>query len=328
MPVDPALVPFLPFPPLPDEFDLPTWRSESGVAMDGLISQVGEPGPEVAERRVETIPVEGGSIELVIYRPVEEETLPVHIYLHGGGFIAGSALDSSVDNLARERAVGAHCVVVAVNYRKAPEHPHPSQLLDSQAAFEWVLDNAEYLGIDRNRVTVGGASSGANLTAALMLKLRDEDGPKVLLQLLEVPALDLTLSLPAHSDPDLGTKYALAYTDIGRFISWYLGDEGDPRDPYVSPLLAPDISGLPPAYVLSAEFDVLREDGERYVSRLHEAGVPAVFSRQLGHVHPSLMFTKLMASSRAWRDEVVDVLRAANDGSLDLTNARTENPAA
>jgi acetyl esterase len=133
------------------------------------------------------------------------------------------------------------------------------------------------------------------------------------LQLLEVPALDLTLSLPSHET--YGSGYGLDLAVARRLGPLYLDDPGQAASPYVSPLLAPDLSGLPPAYVMSAEYDMLRDDGERYVERLREAGVPATFSLQPGHVHFSAALTKVMPSARAWRDEAIGVLRAVHRGA-------------
>ncbi|MGQ4383758.1 alpha/beta hydrolase [Streptomyces sp. SAS_270] len=318
MPVDPVLLPFLPVAPMPDDIDFPAFRAQDAAGGDALINQVAEPGPDVAERRVETIPVGGGTIELGIFRPVADETLPLHMYVHGGGWVGGSGLSLSTEIIARERAVGAHCVVITVNYRKAPEHPFPVPLQDCQAALEWAIEHAEQLGIDTNMITLGGGSAGANLVAALCLKLRDENGPAIALQLLEVPPVDLTMSLPSYSDPDLGTKYALHRQDVERVARYYLGEDGDPTHPYASPLLADNLAGLPPAYIMPAEFDLLRDNGPAYADALNKAGVPAQSSLQLGHVHPSSTFTKIMAGARAWREEVLDVLRATHAGTLSL----------
>lgn len=321
MPVDPVLVPFLPGPLLPTEIDFPAFRAKGEAESEFLLSRVAEAGPEVAERRVLEVPVSRGSIELAVYWPEHTGPLPVHFYFHGGGWVAGSGLSAATETVARERATGTGCVVVAVNYRKAPEHPFPIPLLDCRTAFDWVLQHVEELKIDPTVITVGGGSAGANLAAALTLKVRDEHGPRISLQLLEAPALDLTSSLPSHSDPELGSKYMLHRVDVDRLIPLYLGPDGDPRDPYISPLLATDLSGLPPAYIMSSEFDLLRDDGQAYAEKLREAGVAATFSLQHGHVHPSSAFTKIMAGARAWREEALNVLQAANNGTLDTTTA-------
>lgn len=315
MPVDPFLEPLLAeFAPMPDHIDdWDAFRAEGRQGSDAMIDQLTEPGPEVQDVRTVRLPVRGGEIDLRVYRPAGDGPLPVHLFLHGGGWVAGSVHDKYIDVVSRERAVGASCVVVAVDYRKSPEHRFPTALEDAQAALEWVIANADKLGVRPDLVTVGGQSAGANLAAGLALKLRDEQGPRLALHLLEVPALDLTLSLPSHEA--YGSGYGLHLADCRRLVPLYLDTPDQVTNPYASPLLAPDLSGLPPAYVMSAEFDMLRDDGERYVQRLHEAGVPATFSLQRGHVHFSAALTKAMASARAWRDEAIGVLRLAHHGA-------------
>ncbi|WP_315070653.1 alpha/beta hydrolase [uncultured Microbacterium sp.] len=315
MPVDPVLLPFLPGPTIPDDVDFTALRAQEQASQAALIELAIEPGPEVAQRDIVTIPATGGSIEIVIYRPVLNELLPAHLYIHGGGWVGGSALSAIVDITARERTVGAHCVVVAVNYRKAPEHPFPIPLLDCQAALSWVVAHAEDYGVDRASISVGGHSAGANLAAALALKVRDEHGPDIAFLLLEVPALDLTLSLPSHSNPDLGTRYALHRSTMELVRRTYATSPIDAADPYASPLLASDHSRLPPTYIMSAEYDLLRDDGVAYARKLRDHGVPVTFSLQKGHVHHSSALTKILPGARQWRDELINVLK--NTGAAD-----------
>lgn len=321
MPIDPILSNFVPTPALPAEIDLPVWRAQNEQIAEALVEQVAEHGPAVADKRIVQIPVDGGTIALAIYRPTLDEILPAHLYFHGGGWVAGTGLNPYTDIIGRERAVGAHCVAITVDYRKAPEHPHPTPLDDCQAALHWVLDHADEIGVDPSRITVGGGSAGANLAAALCLKNRDEDGPSIAFQLLEVPALDLTLGLPSHSDPELGASYALHRPDVERLVTYYLGSDGDPADPYASPLHAHSHAGLPPAYLMPAEFDLLRDDAAAYAEKLNSAGVPATSSLQYGHIHPSSAFTKIVPAARAWRDEAIAALRAVNTGDLDTALA-------
>lgn len=312
MPVDPFLEPLLAaFAPMPERIhDWDAFRAKGREDSDAMTGQLTEPGPEVQEVRTVRLPVPGGSIDLRVYRPAGDGPLPVHLFLHGGGWILGSVHDRYIDITSRERAVGASCVVVAVDYRKSPEHRFPTALEDAQAALEWVVANADELGVRPDLVTIGGQSAGANLAAGLTLKLRDEQGPRLALQLLEVPGLDLTLSLPSHET--YGSGYGLHLADVRRLAPLYLSDPDQATHPYASPLLAPNLSDLPPAHVMSAEFDMLRDDGERYVDRLRAAGVPATYSLQRGHVHFSAALTKPMAAARAWRDEVVSVLNRAH----------------
>lgn len=306
MPLDPYLTPFLPVPSLPSTID--DWESVRAVGreqVEGLTAQVMQPAPAAVASTRYMIPVEGGEILLVVHRPTDAVgPLPVHLYFHGGGWTSGDADSGATATFCAERAALAECVVVAVDYRKAPEHPFPTALEDCLAALRWVVGHAEQERIDAARVSVGGASAGGNLAAALCLKARDEGGPSIGLQLLEVPALDLTFSLPSHRDPELSRDYALSRTDAELVSSVYL-DGADPTSLYLSPLLAEDLTALPPAHLISAEFDLLRDDARLYAERLQDSGVPATYSLGEGHVHVSNAFTAVMPSAREWRDEVI-----------------------
>lgn len=312
MPLDPFLAALLPtLPTLPDEIDdFPAFRAQEQAAGEALVAQLVEPAPEIAARRTVTIPVAGATIDLHVFSPFGAGPHPAHLYLHGGGWIGGTAADPVIDILCAERAAGADCVVIAVDYRKAPENPFPTALDDCHAALHWAIEHAAELGIRPDLVTVGGGSAGANLAAALALKIRDEGGARLALQLLEVPALDLTFSQPA--DEHLATGYGLTAATTRMCARYYLGSPQAATNPYASPLLAPDLSGLPPAHIMSAEYDPLRNDGERYAERLNEAGVVATFSLQHGHIHISAAFTRVMAASRAWRAEALSTLQRAH----------------
>ncbi|BCW05691.1 alpha/beta hydrolase [Arthrobacter sp. NtRootA1] len=316
MPLDPFLEPLLAaLPPTPLHIDnFAAYRSEGNAGADAMADQLCEPGPDVRSKSTVTIPVQGGSIALDIFHPHSDGPHPAHIYIHGGGFIAGSIHTKVIDIICRERAVEADCVVVAVEYRKAPEHPFPTGLNDCYEALQWVGAHAEELGVRPDLITVGGGSAGANLAAALTLKVRNEGGPAIAFQLLEVPALDFTFSSP--SQETFGTGYDLTRDVLHMVRSHYLTSSDQATEPYVSPLLAPDLAGLPPAHIMSAEFDPLRDDGERYAARLLQAGVPATSSLQPGHIHSSAAFTKVMQSARAWRKEVLDTLNRVHAQTL------------
>lgn len=317
MPVDPYLVPLLgELPALPDPIeDFATWRAQGAREAEAILTQLLEPGPEVGSVQDVQIPVSGAAaIDLRVYRPAGQGPHPAHLFLHGGGWIAGSIHSTQVDVTCRERCAGAECVVVAVGYRKAPEHPYPIPMDDCQAAMLWLVDHADSLGIREDAISIGGQSAGANLAAGLALRFRDHGWPHLTLQLLEVPLLDATLNQPSCTEYASG--YGLDTPDIARMIAWYVPDPEQRRTPYVSPLLAEDLAGLPDTYVISAEYDPLRDDGELYVRRLREAGVQATFSLQPGHVHFSSALTKVMPAARAWRDEVIAVLRQAQPVEL------------
>lgn len=310
MPLDPFLVPLMEALPATDYSaiqDYPAFRRQTSEMVDALAAQLIEPGPAVGDVSDVVLPVDGGFIDLRVYRPAGNGPFPAHLYIHGGGWLVGDVHNVAVDAFCRERAVGASCVVVSVNYRKAPEHPFPTGLQDCYAALTWISDHAEELQVRSDLITVGGGSAGGNLAAGLTLKVRDEGGPAIAFQLLEVPALDLTLSLPSHQT--YGTGYALNLADVQEMLRLYLPDAAAATNPYASPLHADELAGLPPAHIMSAEFDMLRDDGSLYAERLQQAGVPATFALHAGHVHPSVGFTKVMESARVWREEVLDTLR-------------------
>ncbi|THF85484.1 alpha/beta hydrolase [Deinococcus sp. KSM4-11] len=311
MPVDPFLQPLLEHLPVNTEpTDFAAWRAASNHQGDVLFTTLGEPGPAIRERQAFTVPVDGGTIEVYVYQPLEAGPHPMHLFLHGGGWMLGTIHGQFNDATCRERCAGAQCVVVAVEYRKAPEHKYPTGLNDCHAALLWAVAHAEKLGINPDLITIGGSSAGANLAAALTLKLRDEGGPRVAFQVLEVPALDLTLTTSTH--PELDQGYGLTRPEMELCRRAYLEHLDQAGEPYVSPLKAADLSGLPPAHIMISEFDPLRDDGAVYAERLAQAGVPVTLTLGEGHIHGSSAFTQAMASARAWREELIATLRAAH----------------
>lgn len=311
MPLEPFLAPILPtLPPFPETIDdWDAYRAQRNTDMNSLAEQVMDPGPDVKERRTIQVPVSDGEIDVNVYLPEGDGPHPAHLYLHGGGWVEGDIHSEPIDILCRERCVGATCVVVAVNYRKAPQHKFPVPLDDCYAALLWLVRHADELGIRTDLITVGGASAGANLAAAVALKARDEHGPDLALQLLEVPALDLRTGNGSPSREANATGYGLTIDTMRKVAHYYLPCDEDATHPLASPLLAPDLSGLPPAHILSAEYDPLLDDGEHYAERLHKAGVPVTYVIAEGHIHGSHSFTKAMASARAHSDDLTAVLR-------------------
>lgn len=321
MPVDPYLVPLLAqLPEIPEEVDWATHRPRANREGDELFAVVGQPGPDVAERREVTIPVSGGTVDLFVYRPSNDGEYPVHLFLHGGAFSMGSVRMGVIDTACRERCVDSGCVVVAVDYRKAPEHRFPTGLDDCCAALRWVVDHADTFGARADLLTVGGQSAGGNLAAALTLKVRDEGGPPIAFQLLEIPVLDLTFGQP--SVVEFATGYGLTLRTLERMRRDYLATPGQATHPYASPLLAPDLSGLPPAHIMTAEYDPLRDEGAVYARRLVEAGVIATYAMHSGHIHGSGAFTQVMERARGWRAEVITTLRREHS-KMPLPAART-----
>jgi acetyl esterase len=264
-------------------------------------------GPEVASISHRVIPVEGGRIRLRLYRPVGSGPFPLHVFLHGGGWCIGTLDDR--DPRCQALAAGAGCLVVSVDYRMAPENQYPTPPEDCFRALTWLVAHAEELDVDASRVSVGGESAGANLAAVVALMARDRGGPALRFQLLDVPAVDLTLTQP--SIEEFGTGYLLERRDMESFIDNYLPDRSLVTDPYVSPLFAEDLSGLPPAWITTMSHDPLQDDGKAYADRLREAGVEVWYRQLQGHIHSSFAFTRLSASARAYEESSVAALRKA-----------------
>jgi acetyl esterase len=224
-----------------------------------------------------------GDIPLRLYRPVGCEAtqrLPVLVYYHGGGWTIGD-LDTH-DTLCRQLCNGAGCAVVSVDYRLGPEHRFPAAVDDAMAALRWVHGHAAELGLDASRIAVGGDSAGGNLGAVTAIAARDADGPALRFQLLIYPATDQRRTAPSHTRN--GQGYLLTSDSVRYFHDNYIADPGQDLDWRASPLLREDLGGLPPAFVLTAGYDPLRDEGLQYAQRLTEAGNQATlvcFERQI-----------------------------------------------
>lgn len=237
-----------------------------------------EPVAEVLDR---VLPGPGGDLSVRFYLPEATRPLPVLVYFFGGGWVLGSL--AAVDPVCRRLANATPCAVVSVAYRRAPEHPFPAGLEDCYAATRWVAEHGAELGLDPDRRAVGGASAGGNLAAAVALLARERQGPALVLQLLVYPPLDHRADSPSmHEALD---PLFFGYEDLAWCWSHYLADPIDGDSPLASPLRAQDLRGLPPALVITAELDPLRDQGDLYAARLTEAGVPAELLRFEGAVH-------------------------------------------
>ena len=270
-------------------------------------SMLTAPGAEVARIEERKISVDGGAIRARIYVPHGSGPFPAHVYLHGGGFWMGAP--EMFDPQCQDIAAGAGCVVVSIDYRLAPEHKFPVPLEDCYAGLVSTAAQARELGIDATRISVGGGSAGGGLSASVCLLARERGGPKLVLQVLEIPVTDLTMGQPSVREN--GSGYMLTREGMAQYVGYYLARPEDARHPYASPLLAPDLSGLPPALVLTAEFDPLRDEGEAYAQRLAAAGVTTTLRRWPGHIHGSMGFTKVLPSARECRDQMIAALRQA-----------------
>jgi len=241
-----------------------------------------QPAPlTMAEVRDLTAPGPAGPIGLRYYRPSTAAAVsPALVYYHGGGWVIGD-LDTH-DVLCRELAHRAGCVVLAVDYRLGPEHPFPAAVDDSLAATRWVHAQAQTLGVDASRIALGGDSAGGNLATVTSIGLRDGGGFKPRFQLLIYPGTDMRAVAPSHTTN--GQGYMLTADTIAYFRGKYIADEQKWLDWRASPLLHQDLSKLPPALVLTAGYDPLRDEGRQYADALSKAGVPTqyvCFERQI-----------------------------------------------
>jgi acetyl esterase len=227
-----------------------------------------------------TIPGPVGDLPVRIYTPDAAEPRPLIVYFHGGGFVFCS-LDTH-DNTCRRLTNATGAVVVSVDYRLAPEHCFPAPVDDCYAATVWAHAHAAELGADADRLVVAGDSAGGNLAAATALKARDADGPPIRFQLLVYPVIDAACDAPSYVDNAEG--YFLEARAMRWFWEQYLGPDGDGSAPLASPIKA-DLARLPPALVVSAEYDPLRDEGEAYADALRAAGVDASTVRYDGMIH-------------------------------------------
>jgi acetyl esterase/lipase len=248
----------------------------------------------------------------IYWPPDPAEVSPIVVFFHGGGFCLGD-LDTH-DHVARAHAVGAEAIVVSVDYRLAPEHPYPAGVNDSWAAVQWVGEHAAELGGDPNRIAVAGDSAGGNLAAVMAVLARDNSGPELTFQLLWYPVVTADLSLPSHTENAFAP--ILDREVIDAFLTWYLPADVDITDPTVLPItLAPansaDLSGLPPAFVGTAEHDPLRDDGARYAEMLNAAGVPVELSNEPTLVHGYASFAPVIPAAAAATERGLTALRKA-----------------
>jgi len=230
-----------------------------------------------------TIPGPAGDIPVRIYTPVAAGggSLPLLMFFHGGGWVIGD-LDTH-DSLCRTLANESGCKVVAVDYRLAPENPYPAAVDDCYAALVWAEGNAHDLGVDPNRIAVTGDSAGGNLAAAMCLKAKAEGGPKIGFQLLIYPVTDAGMQTGSYKSFPEG--YFLEADSMAWFFDSYAPSGVDRSEPYLSPLQAKDLSGLPKAMVITAGFDVLRDEGKAYAEALKKAGVEVDYVNYDGMIH-------------------------------------------
>ena len=271
---------------------------------------MGEPEP-VARCETRFIAAPAAEIPVRIYTPEGEGPFPALVVFHGGCWIVGNI--DLADRPHRALANATGCVVVAVNYQKAPEHPFPVPLDDCSAGFTWTVEHAAELNIDPAQIGVAGDSAGGNLAAAVCLRARAAGGPQPAIQVLVYPAVDCELDTPsAHRYAE---GYGLSRADM--LWSWeqYLPDPTDRSNPLACPLRAEDLTGLPPAVVVTAEFDVLRDEGLRYADRLAAAGVPVRRHHFGGTIHGFLWMATAVDECRQMLAAVARDIVALRDAT-------------
>jgi acetyl esterase len=245
---------------------------------------------------------DAGRLPARVYHPEPGAVLPLVVHFHGGGWVGGSI--AAADRPCRALARAAHCVIVSVEYRLAPENPFPVPLRDCVAATRWLASHAAEVGADAARMALMGDSAGGNLAAATALVLRDEGGPSITHQVLLYPALDQGGSYPSREENANGYLLTRGSTE------WFgLHYGADPADPYASPLRAPSLAGLPPATIVVAGFDPLRDEGIAYAERLRADGVEADLREWPGTVHGFFWMAGELQAGRDLTADLAGVLR-------------------
>ena len=249
----------------------------------------------------------GPSAELPmkIYTPEGVGPFPAVVFFHGGGWVAGNIESNGVQH--QQIAHDARAVVIAVNYQKAPEHKFPVPFDDCYATLEWVHANAEGLNINRDEIGVAGDSAGGNLAVAVALKARDVYGPKIAFQVLIYPAVDYKFDYPSMIENAVG--YSLTTQAMQWYWDQYMGSAADLENPYFRPMAAKNLAKLPPTFTLTAELDPLRDEGEIFAQRLHDAGVKSILKRYDSLIHGFALMQGFLPEARAAMQDIADNIR-------------------
>jgi acetyl esterase len=283
--------------------DLTRHRAAAVRLSDLLAEEFVAPAPP--DVPVDWVRIDGadGALDVRRYRPPVAGPWPTQVYLHGGGFVGGSAREMTNDRLLAERARRTSLQILSLEYRLAPEHPYPAAVLDALALLEQLADGPVRWHADRDRLGVGGASAGATIAATTALRWRDHGGPPLVHQCLEIPAAAFRL---VGRSAALATPGELAGAEAAARAYLAGGDDG-----LAAPLDAPDVAGAAPALVMTAEWDPLRDGGEAYAERLREAGIPVRLERGAGHLHATCSLTAALPTARDWQRRCARHLREA-----------------
>jgi acetyl esterase/lipase len=287
--------------------DLPPIESMSVAEARAFVETMNAdrpPGPQVAEVVDGELPGAAGHLKYRSYRPVGDGPHPMVLYFHGGGWVLGS--HDSDDPFCRDLCARSGAVVVSVDYRHAPEHRFPAAVDDAFAALKWIAHNEIELHGIPGQLVVAGWSAGGNLAAAVCQKARDAGGPVIVGQLLITPVTDSDLTRPSYQEN--GEGYVLT-AGLMRWFWDHYADPADRDDPRAAPLRAKDLSNLPPAMIVTAEFDPLRDEGSAYAQALLAAGVPVRLLQARGHTHTSLTMVDVVLSGAPIRADMATALR-------------------
>ena len=295
----------------------PVWEVTPAQARINAASRPRPAGPPVAAIDNRHIPGPGGDLPVRIYTPAGAGPFPVLVWFHGGGWVIGDL--ESADPTARHLCRDAGCLVISVDYRLAPETKFPGPAEDCYAATVWAARNAPALNADPDRIAVGGDSAGGNLAAAVSLMAADRRGPAIVHQLLVYPVTDRNYQTPSYTDNAEG--YMLARDAMRWYWDAYLASDADAANPYAAPMQAQTLTGQPPALIITAEYDPLRDEGEAYGHRLQAAGVAAEITRYPGMIHGFFSTVGIMDQSRQAVTQAAQALKTA------YANAKTPEPA-
>jgi acetyl esterase len=275
--------------------------------LTAAFSTKGEPEPVF---KVENTKIPGPVFEipLRIYYPNSNVGIPILVFFHGGGWTVNNL--ETHDGICRSLTNDAQCIVVSVDYRLAPEHKFPAAIEDAYIATQWVSNNAASIGGDANRIAVGGDSSGGTQATVVCAMARDRGGPAISFQWLGYSPTDYYLpGSPSYTE--LATGYSMNRDWMIWFWNHYLPSDIDVNNPYISPLRSPDLTGLPPAFIMTAEYDPLRDEGEAYAKKLKDAGVKVIHKRYEGMMHGFLLQRhRIDVAKKAYNDLIAN-LRSA-----------------
>ena len=260
--------------------------------------------PHVADL---TLPGPDGEIPCRVFHPEtgSDKPLPCVLYFHGGGWVIGDL--NTHDHVCRSLAKTSGCILLSVDYRLAPESTFPASFDDCYAAMDWISANGSELGMDPSRLAVAGDSAGGNLAASVALAARDNKGPAIGAQALVYPVTDTSLAYPSYREN--GEGYLLTRESMEYFINTYVPDATQRADQRVAPIRAADLGGLPPALIITAEFDPLRDEGEAYAARLRAAGVETEVTRYDGMIHGFFNMAEMIPDGQTAIDQTCRFLR-------------------